>query len=344
MNDKEFEQEVEQLNAVERKKQTESVEYARKAVIDAFNDHYYALSDFDGVFSVEDFLLGQASNEDELEADDMSDPLIGHLTELMDAELDRYPQLNSGRVLVRGGGVYMYNTPYAVDEHESFELDLLEDGDSIVGDVRSCMVAPMIAYESYLHSQYGDSHARSEDDSPPELPGLWLVLENATVESVSEAEIKKLDRVIVPLSYPSLRFEKADDEEYPIVSAPVQAYFTSEFMNETYCTMENTLNHNEYTTAEHRTLREAYQAELEMYLRAVQKDAELIIDARDVAIAFQDTVDLVQQRVQYNMSVIVQHKGVWRVVHAFDIDTPDGPLVGHVLTDKLDSITENTDE
>ena len=353
MNDREFEQEIESLLRAERKKEPyylESVEKEQLEVVAAFYDHYASLSEMRGVSTVEDFLSTLElpdSDDDQAEA---NEDLIAELHELTQKDVERFPVLLGGEVMMKGEGLFMYDAdPQGETEDQSrvMEVDEIEEGVTVTGEVRHYVIAPMIPYETFVRWQSADSYEDMEaDDMANEAPGLWLSLSDVTVSDASGAEIKTLDNVLVPMNYPSMKLNKiirqsisaerlAPQEE---TKAPVITHFKGDFITGVFNDKENDLNYNDYSEEELRAAREAHQLEIGIYMSAVESDAELVLTAFNSIGVEGNEEGFAGKTVRYIDSAFMKPRNEWRVVHAFLVDVEDGVALRHVLSEDIITI------
>lgn len=354
MDDSEFDIELAQLFNEERKKEyyyLVSVEQERQAIISAFYDHYMSVAEFRDVTTVDDFLQNLTAENTELleqpadEDDDFLSPLATELNELIQKDIESYDVLLNGEMQVSGEGLYMMSP----DEEGGSDVEILENGATMVGDIQWYSVAPMIPYELFLQTQRGDSFEQPSSDAiASEMPGVWLLMNNVVVTDSNGVTTNEVDQALIPLSYPSLRFHRVirqeeavtmDVQEVETEQVPVQEHFKSDFMREICNDIENDLNHNEYEGEEAHAVRAQHQNELAIYMGVVDHEAPLRLRAFSATLLDGNETELNDETVRYVDSVIMNIGGTWRVVHAFETTATDGTInIAHVLPEYIVSL------
>jgi len=349
--DDDFEIELAKLYNEERKKEyyyLESVEQERQAIVMAFYDHYAAVSDFQEVQSVEDFLgklLHEESAEAPSEEDDFMTPITEELNRLIQADIEKHDVLLGGEMHVGGEGIYMH-----IDNDGNNEVEVIENGSTITGDVSWYAVAPMIPYEAFMRMQRGDDSGEPDfEDLPMDMPGLWLLMNNIAINDENGIQTGTLEQAMVPLSYPTMTFnkvirqkdavmEKVESEE---VHLPVATHFKSDFMLEVCNDIENDLNHNDYDSQEAHDIRASHQSELGIYMTIVTREDFLKVTAFNAIMLDGNETELEAEQVRYMDPVIMKINDTWRVLHAFEVITKDGGFnVAHILPEHLLQILE----
>ena len=345
-SDNEFNLELERLLSDERKKSlyyTISVEKERQLIIDSFADHYVAMSLLDSVITFDDFLKDQEPNvSSENEDEDAPSELVSVLSELVRKDIEMYDVLADGEMQVSGNGIYLFY-PEDGDMHE---LEMLEDGATLTGDVKWYSVADMISYEAYLHVRQSGEYIF--DDIVTEVLGVWLVLDNVTLTN-AVGETTFIGSASVPFSYPKLQFDKIIHQENDIVpdveiaEIPIQAHFKSDFMLQVCNDIENDLNHNDYEGEEAHQVRAQHSDEVSIYMGIVDREEVFEIDAFTAVMQNGDQETLEGVSVQYLDPTIMNCNGTWRVVHAFSVLREDGrAAVAHILPEYLLSIQKKS--
>lgn len=350
MDDREFDLELEKLLSDERKKEpygTESIKKELLAVVVSFYDHYRSLSEFEASASADDFLakLLETHGENADDAEEFDSDLLGELDELIQSDLEKYPILLEGELSVKGEGIYMYDVDNDVDQPGT-EVEILEEGMTLTGEIQQYAVLPMISYEAFMRMQSADSYEHlDQDDIVGEMPGLWVLLRNVTVRDEVGSDVYSHEQALVPLNYPSLTLEKivrysdsvaelasAEQEMEPI---EVAAHFKSDFILELCNEIENDINYNEYTTSELRAAREDYQAELGIYMSMVDREEELVISVMNAIMMTGDQTSFTNQIARYSDPILMKVNDSWRVAHGFEMDTHEGIHVVHILPEHL---------
>lgn len=346
MDDREFNIELHNLlnNEAAKKRFYVSVEEERTAVIDAFHDHYAALSVADEIDTVEDLMAriestqkSRSPEEDEA----LHDEFIASLNECLQKDIEQHPLLLSGEMRVSGEGIYL-PLPEPEDASDFIgEPEMLSDGTMIIGDIQFYSVESIVSYEQY-------KRITSNQDEDPiyeeivETPGIMLYLENARVIEPDMQEERAVGDVVVPLTYASLVFEKVDHhapEKKPQQSIEepidINEHFRSDFIRETCLNIENALNYNDYDIDEAQAEREYYQAELKVYMNAVDAQKPLSLSAFTARMLSGDYMELTEQKAYYLEAVLVKVGENWRVAHGFEIETKAGNNIAHVLIEDI---------
>lgn len=357
-----FELELAKLYSAERKKDLfylESVERERQAVLSAFYDHYASVSKLQDTLTLEDILseattgsAGSFKDDDSIDDDAFVSPLAQELGELIQQDIQRHEVLLSGEMQVSGEGVYMFTTDRPEGTEDGMGTEILEDGATLTGDIRYYSVAPMISYDDFMRTQRGgDAESEALD---VETPGLWLFMENVAVTNAAGVTTETLDRVLVPLNYPSLTFNKvirqsdsvmAEEAQPEPSQVPVVTHFKSDFMLETCNDMENDLNHNEYDGEESHRIRAQHQDELSIYMAIVDREAPLTLSAFSAILHDGTEVALADESALYLDPVIMKINDMWRVLHAFQLVSNEGTLrIAHILPEYLLAIRNKNEQ
>lgn len=360
MDDSEFDIELAKLYSAERKKEyyyLVSVEQERQAVISAFYDHYVSVSAFQDVTTVDDFLSSfdslvgeptgklETSDDDDDDDDDFLSPIAAELNDLIQKDIESFDVLLDGEMQISGDGIYMVSP----DEGGVPDVEILEQGATLVGDIQWYSVAPMIPYELFMRTQNDDNYEQpTSDDVTNEMPGVWLLMSNAVLTDENGANVSEHEQVLVPLNYPSLSFNKVmrqkealigNVQDIDIEQVPVESHFKSDFMLEICNDIENDLNHNDYEGEEAHEMRARHQEELSIYMSGVDREALLCLSAFTATMLDGNEAELTQQAVHYVDTVIMHVNGTWRIVHAFETTPKDGKInIAHVLPEFMTEI------
>lgn len=351
MENSEFNTEVEKLYSRERKKEyykVESVEAKRLALLSAFYDHYIAVSSFQEISTVDDFLatITESRNQNTTSRGLPSEQLITELGMLMQPEIEKYPVLHEGEMRVTGEGLY-FCIPQSenVSEDESDEsLGELELGDELIGDIKGYSVESMPSYEAFRSLQDHYPFDRPNyDDITPEAPSLLLHMENVLVVKAGGVKTELEGEVVVPINYPSIDIDKVirisktvrELKQEQEVQVEVITHFKSDFISATCDSMENTLNYTNLTPEQERETRERFQEELKAYMKVVDKDRKLSLSAFNAILASGDEQELDDVEVVYDIPVFIKNNDTWRIAHSFLSYDTDKPLVAHVFPEDI---------
>ena len=355
MDDQEFERAVENLLRQERKKEPyylESVEQERVAIVMAFYDHFASLLQMQKITTVDDFLesLQVSSNQDTDE--EAEEVLIGELSDLIQEDLAHYTVLLEGEMLVNGHGVIIYDDDSQDnDEESSLVVDEIEEGMVVTGDIQDIVVAPMVSYEAY--ASWSDELLVEDttiDELTPEIPGLWLRMNNVTISDEGGQPLEKIEQALLPFNYPTLKFHKLIRQSNAIekslpqeeVKAPVITHFKGDFIIGVLNDKENDLNYNDYTPEDLRAVREAHRQEISIYMSAVEQDEQLTISAHNALDINGQEEPLSNVRGFYRDSVFIKSHDIWRIVHTFLVQTDgDAMQLRHILPEDITAVFRN---
>lgn len=315
------------LLRVERKKSPyipESIDFERAEIAEHFFDHcttVYAL--FDSELTFDALQNATVSHEQE-------EKIIEALTRAIQGEVERIPELCEGEMEVRGVGAYWYES-----EREDFEpaFEDLEESEILIGDIGGYYVAP------------------SEENQGGSLPTIFVKLDNATVSDATGMEVKSVESVFVPFLEKRLMFSKVHRRNDEASLAPkeperdkeleITTRFTGELIRDFCNDIENDLNHNEgWDEAEHFENRAEYQAQLDIFMEAVDKEAPLLLDLSSCISMNGEVIDFGTDVVKYLDSVIIEVSNTWRVVHGFitENDAKEITNIIHVLPEHIKKI------
>ena len=340
MNEYDLDAAYENLLRSERRKApfyVEHIEKERQEIIDAFSDHSLTVHLADDAFTLET-LLNPPIDE---EAD--SDRQLA-LEELLLKDIDAYEVLQGGEVQVSGEGIFMYDS-------EEFETttEVLSDGETIHGELYSFAVLPaFLSPEAFSAMQ----QTGQEPDSVDGRLSVWAVLDHAVIYDGAGSEIHSTERILVPFSYPDLKFGKvirrsfgmdAHETTYETLTdseiETVQELLTGDRFQQLCNDIENDLNYNLYDANELQMLRREYQGRLNEQIAAVSPDLLLRLSG-DAQIVGDDSLFLFDQEAQYSAPSIIKYPDSWRVVHTFNLVDPQGDTYAfaHIFPEAIHEI------
>lgn len=335
MDDKEFQLAVERLINAERQESRtkepyilESLESERRALLGVFIDHYVALQHFTVMTTLDEIINTiERSGLDDADDEERLDELSSQLEELMQDELQKYPEVLSGEIRISGQGVYLYASDNDVDD--DVMVDTFDDGVTINGEVDWYTVAPL-----------------PSDDTAGGL-GLWVLLKRAAVINGAGERVAGYDEVSVPVTLPGLHMHKIIRQsdatgsliEPDVAAVNIWTQFKNDFILDMCNSFENDLNYNDYDADEHQQRREMHQNEIAIFMSAVESDCTIRVSAREACSLRGVVLQLTDVSALYLQPVFAQHGNSWRVYHAFEIETEGGELdIVHVLPEHLQQV------
>lgn len=353
MEDKEFQQEVERLIDAEqrmaRSKELyilESLKREKDELMAAFHDHIVALESYPDIQTVDELLASindRAANQDTFtwEDDATEYNMRDHLNELISKEVERFPELLDGEMHISGEGVYVYPSDN-VDDND-VELQVIEEGMTLAGEISWYAVESMPSYEAFRYSQAPDDFV---EPTLPETLGIWVALREVIVKDGAGNVIEKHEEVLVPINYPSISLHKVIRQHDAIEARPeedapyidIWAQFKNDFILETCTLFENDLNYNTYTPEERLVLRQQYQDEAAIYMNGVDTETELLLSASEAWMPNGDKTSVNNVSAYYRLPVFMQCNDTWRLYHVFEMWQGDGVTFAHILPEHLETV------
>lgn len=343
MNDAEFNAELSELFATERRKQPYYIEPTTDEVrllATSFKNHAESLKGFFSIDTVDDFLESLQYKDDEILSNgddgDFQTPLSEELTHLLQEDAERYDAPVRGEVQVSGTGLYIQDNTSVSEDDEYPTLEDLEEGMTIIGEFKGYAVLPdIIDSEAELPDRY-------EADLAP-----WMKLYDVRILDSTGRERSNVPSVFIPISTSTFNFGKIirrTGESYALVERqPVEidlkTYFASEYVRSQFANAENDLNYNVYDEEEERKIRDEYQNDLLLLMEGVDGDKEFLLQASQVQLSNGELVSLDGVTTSYLNIVLAKNDKEWRVCHGFYIlDGRNAGKIAHVYPECIEMI------
>ena len=343
MSEPEFDIDAELVNLLrgEERKQPSSfrsVEPERYDLLLAFNDHIAATSALPDEMTVDDFLSPVQMDDEEF--DEMRQNRQDVLTDLIRADVEKYPVLSEGEMRVGGDGFYHFESEDSLVDGASLDGD-----EALHGYIAGYTVLPMISPEK-LERMQAESYDPNLDVRSPfdEVDGIWVSLTDVVVYDNSGYEVERHDMVLVPFSFPTLKFRRVLRQGADTVAGerPKRELAINEFAfglesRERCVQIENDLNFNDYSDDERDQRVLSHQDDLNEHTASIDCSQELLL-------TFYDQIDLSGRtqfyegkKVRYVQSLVSDQITSWRVVHCFEAVTEDDgtEMFIHVLPEHL---------
>jgi hypothetical protein len=300
---------------------TESLNSDISSIRESFYDHAVAL------YSVET-TSATTNGEDEDEYESTHDELL----RLTLSDIDRYETLHDGEVRISGEGLYLFDS----DEWERAQIGVIDETVIIHGKIGYYSVAPMIDYATFLKIKNGALEDEVVEEDESGAPGLWVTLNEVVFENAARDQ-EEIDRIIIPITFKGLSFEKVVRQPGATTEVNDQPRDTGEhlledlrekFQGEAFLEMcnriENDLNYNEYTPGEREVAWREHQNNLIEWSQEVGVERQLLISAKDALQFDGERTELECDLAYYAAPTIVKLPGdllgdKWRVVHGFTV-------------------------
>lgn len=328
------------LRGEERKQPSRfrSVEPERYDLLLAFNDHIAATSALPTEMTIEDFLNPVPMDSDDF--DEMRQNRQDLLTELIRADVENYPVLTEGEMRVSGDGFYHFESEESLVDGESLDGD-----EAIHGYIGGYTVLPMISPEK-LERMQDESYDPELDVRSPfdEVDAIWVTLNDAVVYDNSGYEIGRHDMVLVPFSFPTLKFRRVlrqatdiDSGEKPARELAINEFAFGLESRERCVQIENDLNFNDYSDEERDQRVISHQDDLNGHTASIDRSQELLLTFYDQLDLSGRTKFYEGKKVRYVQSLVSDQITSWRVVHCFEAATEEGApeMFIHVLPEHL---------
>ncbi len=341
-----------------------SIESERQEIIESFYDHAMSVHSLHEDITPE--TMFDAPSMDDIQKEYKA------LEELVAVDIGQHEALVQGEYRISGEGIFMSfpqdlhetdrtvliteeiddEDSYGEDDDSGFSIEILDDGDTLRGEISHYEVIPTVSYEELSHLKTNDIDD-AELITDEGVPGVWVSLKNVTQYDTSGIEIRTFGSVMVPFTVAGLQFEKAEyqfEELAPKIDSEqlgreFKEKFSGSLFREHCNDIENDLNHNGYSDDEIRAKGAEYLEELGYYIKDVKPGEEMLLTALDgIDPKSKDQVMIIEQKVYYNAPTLLSISDSWRVVHSFYTITAQGaaPRVVNVLPENILSIERIT--